>query len=488
MKKQIALIATAAVTAAALAAGSTLAFFTDQGTVRNDVTMGNVEIALTEPAFDGLTSGTRRVEFLPGDIVAKDPTVTNVGESDAYVRCRVSVVEGGASSGAELGEADRAALLKKIDSGDWVRSEDGYYYYQKILPKAASASGAGSSAKLFDAVEIPKEWGGPSHPAGDFRIVVAAEAIQADHFTPERDDKGRIVGWNDGKGPSDVSSGASSASPSAPRSVAAVAYAGDGFTRTVRVEGAENLDTFRGLMPGGSTEPQKIVVRNESGKKMGVYFRAQPKDDAAAGLLDVLQLTVTFKMDGDSKERTLYQGPASGKTGTAAGTGDIITAPIRLGYVYGNSTSGEISAVLTAPKGMGNTYQSAQAEIGWALQFELASDGGGGDHDGGGGNHGGGGGSGGTPASSTPPESIGDESVPKAEPSSGGGSSSESGPASGTPSRRDSDAPSGENVPDGDVPLSSPPKTGQDRMLPVLVCAAAAASLLVFAVAKRKSE
>jgi hypothetical protein len=128
-------------------------------------------------------------------------------------------------------------------------------------------------------------------------------------------------------------------------------------------------------MPGGTTNPQDIVIQNKSSQKMKVYFSAEPSENKEAKeqslkLLEALQLEVTFKMDDNSKVQTLYKGPASGKNGTTT-VSDIVANPILLGYVYGNSESGVISATLTAPETMGNEFQNASANIKWIIKFEL---------------------------------------------------------------------------------------------------------------------
>lgn len=246
-----------------------------------------------------------------------------------------------------------------------------------------------------------------------------------------------------------------------------VIYTGDGTTKSVRVENAENLDTFKNLMPGGSTGAQQIVIANRSSKNMTVYFQAVPTDTTSQKLLDELQLTVTFMLSQDSAPQTLYSGPASGAKGTTD-VKDIAANPIRLGFVYGNTESGVISAVLSAPEKMGNEYQLAQANLKWVLQFELADvpadhGGGGGGGDGGGG---GGGGYGPDSAAAVSAESISPDSTPLAEPSS-------------KPSPP-------ENVPEDEVPLSNPPKTGQDPGYLIPVAALAAVSGIAVFAAGRK--
>lgn len=233
---------------------------------------------------------------------------------------------------------------------------------------------------------------------------------------------------------------------------ARVTYSGNGTSSDVTVENAENLDAFKNLMPNGTTKPQDIVIQNQSSQKMKVFFQAKPSGDDAAKLLDALQLKITFRLDSASPLQTLYEGSASGKTESSA-----VFKEIYLGTMYQNSESGVLSAVLTAPEAMGNEYQNARTEIKWLIRFELdgkiqsipQNNGGGG-----------GGGGGGTPIQT---ESIGAEATPQA------------GPTVSTPP---------EEIPEEEIPLSKPPKTGQDSIFLWVALAAAMLACLVFIVAR----
>lgn len=241
-----------------------------------------------------------------------------------------------------------------------------------------------------------------------------------------------------------------------------VIYTGNGTTTTtVEVKNADDLDTFKNLMPGDSTNPQNIIIENQSSQNMRVYFNAEPTDLSAQNVLDALQLKITFKMDDKSTPLTLYDGPASGKAGNAAGTASDIVTKQSLGYVYGKSTSGVLSATLTAPETMDNQYQLAKANIKWVFQFELADPISSLPH-----NNGGGGG--GNTIQPTPLESIGTESVPQAEPTVS------------------SAAP--EEIANEDVPLSNPPKTGQDATVIWIVLALAISALIVFTITRIKMK
>ncbi len=244
-----------------------------------------------------------------------------------------------------------------------------------------------------------------------------------------------------------------------------VVYTGGGTSSSIAVENAENLDAFKGLMPGGTTKPQNITIANKGSQNARVYFQAQPSDLSGQNVLQALQLKITFKMDDSSGEKVLYEGPASGTSGKAAdsaNSGDKhvtdATKQIPLGFVYANSETGVISATLTAPETMDNEYRNAQAAIKWIIQFETDSINSIPHNN----NGGGGGGGGGTNIAT---ESIAEDSTPQVGPSS---------------------AP--EEIPNEDTPLSNPPKTGQDASVLWGAAALAAAACAVFALTRRKIQ
>ena len=87
-KKKIVSLCLAAVLVMAIA-GATVAYFTDTDTKDNTFTVGNVDITLTEPNWEG--SGKEDApEVYPGEPLAKDPTVTNVGKNPCFVRISVA--------------------------------------------------------------------------------------------------------------------------------------------------------------------------------------------------------------------------------------------------------------------------------------------------------------------------------------------------------------------------------------------------------------
>ena len=174
-KKKLLTMVLALVLIGAVGVGATLAYFTDNDKATNVVTMGHVNIELTEEDWtygeEGITGVT------PGQEIAKDPTITLVGDSlDAYVRIKLEVT---GFEGLNNAAAYKEDVLKELVLGEgWTKVGDYYYYAEKLTKDSASTTA------LFESVTIPYEWTNDVANA-TFNILVSAEAIQADNLADD---------------------------------------------------------------------------------------------------------------------------------------------------------------------------------------------------------------------------------------------------------------------------------------------------------------
>ncbi len=173
MKKIVALILVVCL-AMAIGVGATLAYFTDTTeTKENTFTVGNVSIELTEPNWDA--SGAEDApEVYPGEKLAKDPTVTNIGANPCFVRIKVEGLDC-------LGNAGDITI--EGVSEDWELFE-GYYYYKKVLPVDDPETEAKENVTpaCFDGIRIPT---GLTNGTGEeFSVDVTAYAVQAQGAKP----------------------------------------------------------------------------------------------------------------------------------------------------------------------------------------------------------------------------------------------------------------------------------------------------------------
>lgn len=190
-KKRLLTLALALCLTAILAIGGTIAYFTDQDSAVNTFTMGaGVSIDLFEHDDDGKEVDARTYGgVLPGVCYAKDPTVRNDGETDAWIRVNVTLTSYDIfrAAAALHGVTDLSAIFSGHDESKWTRAsitEDAaansitYSYYYN-----ASVAAGELTAPLFTGVTIPG-----SFTAGDleglsaFEIRVTADAIQKEPF------------------------------------------------------------------------------------------------------------------------------------------------------------------------------------------------------------------------------------------------------------------------------------------------------------------
>ena len=160
--------------AATAVIGGTLAYFTDEDVENNEFTVGNVDIDLTEPGWD--QTGKKDAETVyPGEPLAKDPTVTNVGENPCFVRISVSGLD-------QFGDKGDIVYLTNYVEGalheGWVDGGDGYFYWTEPLEVKDKTD------PLFDQIKMPTGLVGGEEAAP---IVVTAEAVQAQGAKPSWD-------------------------------------------------------------------------------------------------------------------------------------------------------------------------------------------------------------------------------------------------------------------------------------------------------------
>ena len=182
MKKKLAVISVLAL-CFAIAAGSTLAYFTDSKTAHNVITSGGVGITVVETTKN--PDGTE-VEFpkdgitgvMPGTAVSKIVSVKNTGESEAWIRVKVDTSIKDAeneplSSSITLSDGTSVDLVSfTVDNEKWTYNEkDGCYYYAD--PVAAGES----TAVLFSEVNFAPEM--PNAYQNSTTIInVSAQAVQ----------------------------------------------------------------------------------------------------------------------------------------------------------------------------------------------------------------------------------------------------------------------------------------------------------------------
>ncbi len=214
MKKKLMAIALAVCVVAVLAAGASLAYFTDKTTETDNVfVMGNVKITLDETNIKEdkgdhtvrTSVGNTYTNLYPGMDMVKDPIVHNTGKNDAWVRVIVRVTNG--DSFMELFEDDQYETYLEglthglgegwsVDDYDKVWAEDGNWdlVYTIVYDKVLAADE--DTPAVFEKLYIPASFDNDQMAAistydengeytGSFTMSIRAEAIQADGLDVE---------------------------------------------------------------------------------------------------------------------------------------------------------------------------------------------------------------------------------------------------------------------------------------------------------------
>ena len=178
MKKKILALCLVVVLAVTAVTGATLAYFTDSDDAENVFTVGNVDIDLTEPKWD--KEGEKEAEdAYPGEPLAKDPTVENIGKNPCFVRISITGLDQFTEQfGADAMIKVRTDYVEGNLGENWVEY-NGFYYYNKVL-----AAGEKTDA-LFDQIVIPTQ---VTNNAETVSIDVVAQAVQAQGAKPSFSD------------------------------------------------------------------------------------------------------------------------------------------------------------------------------------------------------------------------------------------------------------------------------------------------------------
>ena len=186
MKKKLFALSVMAMLIAICSFG-TAAFYNAQDTAHNVITMGNVNIAISEWADEEKTIEFSNVDgVLPNTSVTKVVEIRNTGKSDAWVRVRI---EKNISLNSDS-EGDTGLISLNINEGAWIDGNDGYYYYSKKLSEDEVTE------PVFTKVDFSKDMDN-SYVGAVCSVEVFAEAVQS---TNNGDDVLSADGWPEGYG------------------------------------------------------------------------------------------------------------------------------------------------------------------------------------------------------------------------------------------------------------------------------------------------
>lgn len=200
MNKKVLSTVLAGALAVTAVVGGSLAYFTDSAEKKNTFTVGNVDITLTEPNWEGNGSKDAPAAY-PGEPLAKDPTVKNDGANPCFVRIKVDGLDSLSPAGMITYRTDY--VTDELGDG-WVKGSDGYFYYDTVLEVGATTDA------LFDQIVMPTDLTNGDGTT-EYNVVVTAEAVQAQGAKPSWTDVqnmsvAEIAAWFDTCGMNEAAS------------------------------------------------------------------------------------------------------------------------------------------------------------------------------------------------------------------------------------------------------------------------------------------
>lgn len=270
---------------------------------------------------------------LPGNTISKIPRIYNDG-NDCYVRTKITF-----RGIPELNETNLIGI-----SDNWLRADDGYYYYTEILPH-------GEDVDIFEALYIPDDFS-QENEEKEFYIDIDADAIQSKNFEPEFT---LAKPWGDieilecGKeGQYDISSFKQSDNQSF-----SITYQGD--VKKLIKNADDFFVNFPYLMPG-DTYSDKLELINDSKNAIKLYFRSKATDESE--LLDKIQLKITTEING--KTKVFYNGNLRAED---------LNEDVILGVIPKNK-EGSFKFEIYVPHELNNQYTISSSFVKWIFSTE----------------------------------------------------------------------------------------------------------------------
>lgn len=303
--------------------------------VINHVGIGDISIKIEELELD---KEGKEVPYendktvLPGQRVSKIVRILNEADT-AWIRAKLEYV----SDEGIQGLSDQMVVLA---SDQWTKAGD-YYYYKVPVER-------NSHVDFIREVHIPPEWNEES--AGrTFSIIVTADAVQADHFTPDFSGEAPWFG---------------TIIETCVHTSYEPAKEGDMDFSVIFEGGAEGLvrmgdDFFSNwgtLMPG-DTVTDRVQVKNTYKRPVTIYFRTETIADDR--LMEALRLEIK------SGDKTIYSG-TMGKNLER----DVELASLK----YGDES--ELTYTLYVPEELNNQYALSKTKTKWIFSAKVKNSGG----------------------------------------------------------------------------------------------------------------
>lgn len=155
--------------------GVTFAYFTSSKTIANIFKIGGDYSTTIEENF------TPENDWLPGEEVTKEVFVTNTGNISIVARVKYQEVwDKGLDGNMPNDPNTRVAIINFVENSEWVLHTDGYYYYNKVIPKGTKTSSFIESVTLNPDLDLNS-----TYIDATYTLNITVDTIQADGATDE---------------------------------------------------------------------------------------------------------------------------------------------------------------------------------------------------------------------------------------------------------------------------------------------------------------
>ena len=303
--------------------------------VTNHFETGIVDINLKEYQKNGSTEEIWKDNplIMPGDEVSKIPRIHNDG-NDCYVRTKITF-----RGTQEVNEEDLFGI-----SDTWIKADDGYYYYTKILPH-------GEEIDFFQGIKIPEDLS-KKEEGKKLYVDIQADAIQSRNFKPRFD---TATPWGDveilkceKEGRYNINSLKQSDTK-----LFQISYQGD--SKKLIKNNEDFFANFPYMMPGDSYS-DSVDLKNNGEETIKLYFQSENLDDSE--LLEKILLKITTTIQGE--EKVLYDGNLKATD---------LSKSIVLGEMPKEST-GKFTFEIKVPPELNNKYTIQNSCVKWIFSTE----------------------------------------------------------------------------------------------------------------------
>lgn len=303
--------------------------------VANYFQTGMIDINLTEYQKNGSKEEpwVNDPEVLPGSKVSKIPRIHNDG-SDCYVRAKLAFREND-----ELSEKNLFGI-----GDDWLKSDDGYYYYTKVLPH-------GEDVDIFQGLKIPGDFS-QENEGTKFYIDIQVDAIQSKNFTPQFD---KAAPWGDIEILECKKEGLYDVNTFKPSDTQTFRIAYEGDSKKLLKNSNDFFANLPALMPGDQYSDSVEIVNNGS-EEIKLYFRSEAFD--ASELPDKILLKITTTIDG--KKKVFYSGNLRAQQ---------LSEDVILGILPKDS-KGTFDFEIEVPSELNNEYSVLNSYVKWIFSTE----------------------------------------------------------------------------------------------------------------------